>query len=517
MKLNFERAVLLAIVLIVPISTANMFWQYIPLMNKDENVPIEYINKDQSGSGNRAFQTLLLKADSLYAMQNYKDAAAEYVSMIYNVAINSEQKIYANYRLGMCYYYLKDYAKSSESFVAAAEANNNDALAYNNAAISAFMMKDYNKAVTYEKEAMSSLPVVEYYYNLGRIYETMGNYEDAARNYIAVSKGEENITYIDRIDPIRIKNKIVRLFPDKEKRNELSQGIVIALKLKDSREAFLIDDSTMEIKSADFKWQIESQKGSDKLYCNYDKIANDPYNMIEAMLWTVKSGGKTVFTGSKDNFSLKIDPSKKYTIDFKIDYSGGKEKLSSRVIQNRIAEPDIVIKPDPVVKPAQICQYYNYAVYEQVFEKGFKLSTKGLVDRFGTVWGKDDIATEIMEKDSPIDSGTSLYINNTSEDDAGLWANLDTLLKDKNLKGKTVGIRFYARQITENPQLTLQVRVRVDQTYDTHTNYFYLDNRWQQMYTKIKIPQDADGFTISFKVNPGEEIKLDGFIITIIN
>jgi tetratricopeptide (TPR) repeat protein len=251
---------------------------------------------------NISFPASLLKADSLYKNELYREAQSEYLKLTSMPNLNSQQKATVHFKLGICNYRLEQYDLARDSFLKAAEFNTNDPVAYNNAAVCSFYLNELSKAEELQKLAIASLPVIEYQYNLARIYEASGRYMDSAKYYTAVVRGEENITRDDRIDPVRIKNKVMKLLTNLNNVEEISKDLMIALRLKDAREVFIIDDVNMDIKNKNFKWNIAKENGTNKLYCSYDREKSDPYNLIDSLQWTVERNGKAVYTGKKDEF-----------------------------------------------------------------------------------------------------------------------------------------------------------------------------------------------------------------------
>ena len=74
------------------------------------------------------------------------------------------------------------------------------------------------------------------------------------------------------------------------------------------------------------------------------------------------------------------------------------------------------------------------------------MSERGYKDRFNCVWGKDDIITRKSDKDF-IDAQNALYIKNIANRRAGIWADLSTLIKDKEAgMAKPIGFLFYAKK-----------------------------------------------------------------------
>ncbi len=508
-KLNFERSAVFVLVLILLISTANISAQYIALAFQRKNNDTVQVGEVQ----NISFPVMLLRADKLYREGKFEEARQIYLNLSLNTTLSSQQKATASFKLGLSYFKLEQYDKAKDSFATSLTYYPNDPVAYNNAAVSAFNTSNFEMAEEYQLKAIASLPVVEYYYNLGRIYETAGNYDEAVKYFLAVARGEENITREDRIDLVRVKNKVVQLFPDKHLRDELSKDPLIALKLKDTRETLIIADSDMKIKSNEFEWHVDK---NNKLFCTYDKKKLDPYNLISTLQWIVKSDGKEVYKSSKEQFSLKISEEKNYEVILSLVDSESKRKQSSiKIKRNSLVDRVTESQGSQPNDIKQVCKYYEYAVYEQVFKDDFKISTKGFTDRFNVRWGKDNISTEIMHQDF-IDAESSLYIKNDSERDAGIWADFTPLLDTYSLKGKTISIKFYGRKITENAFLKAKASVKIGKTYKNINRNLDLDYKWNRKSMDISIPENAEGLTFSIRVKPGEEVKLDGFIISIV-
>jgi tetratricopeptide (TPR) repeat protein len=407
---------------------------------------------------NISFPASLLRADQLYKQEQYKDAQGEYLKLTSMQNLSPQQKATVYFKLGICNFRLTKYDMARDSFLKSTEFNTNDPVAYNNAAVASFYLNELRNAEELQKKAIAILPVVEYHYNLARIYEASGSYIDSVKYYAAVVRGEDNITREDRIDPVRIKNKVMKLLTDVKNPEEISNDLMIALRLKDAREVFIIEDVGMDIKDKKFKWQIKNENGRNKLLCSYDREKSDPYNLIDSLQWTLKSGGKTVYTGKKDDFSFSLVDGNNYIVYLDIGYSTNKQASSyADVIRSSGIYSNNV---KPITNPSKAkCKYYEFAAYEQVFEKDFRIKRNGYIDRFNTQWGKDNIEAKIMDKDF-IDAQSAIYLKNTSDKNAGIWADLSALINDKQLKGKTIGIKFYARKVTANADLNVNIRVK---------------------------------------------------------
>lgn len=507
-KLNFEKVVILVLVLILLISSTNIYTQFFDLI-----FPEKTINTMQASNvKDMSFPVMLLKADQLYKEGKYEEAQSEYLLLTNITTLSSQQKAVAHFKLGLCNYKLKLYELAYDSFIKSASFNSNDAVAYNNAAVCSYYMEDYESAEGLQKKAILKSPVVEYYYNLARIYETPGKYMDAVKYYIAVNKGEGNITRDERIDPVRIKNKIMKLMSSSNYKEDISKDLMIALKLKDAREVFVIEDADMDIKSDKFKWRVAAVDGTDRLYCSYDREKSDPYNLINSLEWTVRSGGKVIYTSKRDEFNIRVSEDNNYVVSLDITYNGKRHAGGYVSINesNAFAQRKYTNTLD------EKCKYYEYAVYEQVFDSDFRISTRGYTDRFNTEWGKDsNVETEIMDKDF-IDAQRALYIKNSSSKEGGIWADLTALINDKQLKGKTIGVRFYARKITGNANLKVSLRSKAGKQYKNTYRDYELDYKWKKFGFDVSIPENSDGLTISFTTKHGEEVKIDGFIISIV-
>lgn len=511
-KLNFEKTAVFVLILIIAISTANIYSQFFrTFINRREHneVHTDIIK-------NISFPASLLKADQLYRQEMYKDAQSEYFRLTSMKDLSSQQKATVYFKLGICNYKLNEYDLAIDSFLKSAEFYTSDPVAYNNAAVCAFYQKDLERAEELQSKAIAILPVIEYHYNLARIYEASGRYEDSVKYYTAVAKAEENITREDRIDPVRIKNKVMKLMTNINNAEAISKELMIALKLKDPREVFIIEDVNMDIKNKNFKWSVVKKDGRNRLYSSYDRESSDPYNLIEAIEWTVKRGEKTVYTSEKDSFSFSLLEGNDYTVYLDIKYNINKQVSSYADVMKSSGTYSNNVTPKPTPSSSQEkTKYYEYAVYEQVFEKIFNISEQGYVDRFNTVWGKDDIETVVMDKDFR-DASAALLIRNTSNKRAGIWADLSALINDKQLKGRTVGIKFYTRKVTSDADLNINIRTKTGKAYKSMSKKLQLEYKWQQFGFEVAIPSDADGLTMSFKTGSGEEIKIDGFIIYII-
>lgn len=517
-KLNFEKTAIFVLILIVAISTANIYSQFLSTT----------INRRQSNEvhpnliQNLDFPARLLKADQLYRQGVYADAQSEYLKLTNMPDLSTQQKATVYFKLGVTNYRLNEYDLSIDSFLKSAEFNTGDPVAYNNAAVCAFYLNDLKRAEELQTKAIAILPVIEYHYNLARIYESAGRYEDSVKYYNAVVKAEENITREDRIDPVRVKNKVMKLMLNISDPEEISKELMIALKLKDQREVFIIEDADMDLKNKNFKWSIAKENGRSKLTSTYDRKASDPYNLIESIKWVLKNGEKTVYTSSEDTLSYSLADGRDYTLYLDINYGANKQVSSyANVMKGKVTTAtapvtSTAVNPKPVkTTTEEKCKYYEYAVYEQVFERNFGISESSYMDRFDVLWGKDDVVTKLLDDDF-IDAKGSLYIKNTSIRRAGIWADLSSLLNDKRLKDKTIGIKVYAKKITDDAGLHINMKIKTGRSYKNTLKRFELNKKWQQLSAELYIPRNADGLTVSFKTDVDQELKIDGFIIYIV-
>ena len=509
-KLNFEKTAIFVLLLIIIISTANIYSQFFETVFDRR----EYNEVQTDIIKNTSFPAGLLKADQLYKQDLYKEAQAEYFTLTNMQNLSSQQKATVYFKLGVTNYKLNEYDKAIDSFEKSAEYNTNDPVAYNNAAVSAFYKKDLKKAEELQAKAIAILPVIEYHYNLARIYEASESYEDSVKYYTAVVKAEENITKEDRIDPVRIKNKIMKLAMNISNAEAVSKELMMSLKLKDGREVFIIEDADMDIKSKNFKWNIVKEGAINKLHCSYDRKKSDPYNLIDSLKWTVERDGIKAYSSTKDAFTLTVVPGSRYVVYLDIGYDTN--KTSSSYVDVTKGSGMIFNNGKLAKEPSEArTKYYESAIYEQVFETDFRISRSGYIDRFNTEWGKDNVEVTIMDKDF-IDAERSIYIKNTSDKEAGIWADLSELINDKQLKGRTIGIKFWARKITSNAQMIVNIRTKAGKVIKNVPREYDLEYKWKSFGVHVLVPENGDGLTISFATQSGEEVKIDGFIITIV-
>lgn len=504
-KWSFEKAVIFTLILIFLISTTNIYIKFTGMNSDRKNNEASDINPWEESRSIVA----LVNADKLYSQKKYREAIDEYSLRIQETySLNQNQKAYAFFMRGMCQYLLDDYSLAQDSFSSSINYEPNSAVAYNNAAVSAFYAKDYISALEYQKKAVELLPAVEYFYNLGRIYEALGEYRSAVGSFMSVVKGEENITLVD---PVRVHNRMANLMPDLKEREKIAKEVTVSLKLRNYGEVLMIEEADMEVLGTEFKVAVYDSGEGKKLSIKYDREINDPYHLINSLSWRVESGDTVLYRSSRDSFTMGVFENNNYKITLTIKSKGSEEKERKTFIQvtGKGFKEDKGIE---TLKPnEQYSKIYENAAYEQLFDKNFKLTTRGYYDRFNVMWTKDNIYSEIMTVDYR-DSGSSLRLINTLNKDAGIRANLSTLLRDKDLRGKTVSIKFWARKITAEENMTVNVRVgKVSYPFRN----FDLQYKWRQVTMEFKIPRDANNFTFSLSIKPGEEIKLDGFVIVV--
>ncbi len=505
MKLTFEKAALFTLILIIGISTANIYSQFLYMRFPKGGEDTPMVNPWTAGR----LVTATLDADKLYSEGKYQETIDEFAKLLITGSLFADQKAYAYFTMGMCQFNLKEYDKAKDSFTSSILYEPGDAAAYNNAAISAYNADNLEEALQYQKKAVEMLPAVEYYYNLGRIYESMEDYKNAVESFLSVAKGEENVTLVD---PVRVKNRVANLYPDLKKREEIAKGVIVSLKLRDYTNVLMIEDIDMEILDTDFSVAVKDTNQGKRLYVSYDREKNDPYHLINEVSWKVVSGSNVLFSGRYNSFSMEVFENNNYKITLSIKYKGSKVKER----QSNIAVTKVGFKESKsgeTLKPnQQYTKIYEYAVYEQLFDKYFKLTTQGYYDRFNVLWAKDNITSNIMTVDFR-DSGTSLYLENKLDYDGGIRANLTPLLNDKDLRDRTVRVRFWARKITSKENMEVVIRAG-NEIYSF--DKLDLQYKWKQLNMEFYVPKNANNFTFSLKIKPEEQVKIDGFIVMIV-
>jgi tetratricopeptide (TPR) repeat protein len=505
---------MIVFILIILISTSDITFKYIDKYIRGFNKPVS--NNESSTS--LGFSTMLMNADNLYKEGDYAKASGEYLKMILNNTLSPEQKIHAYFRLGICQYNLKNYDLATDSFTKVISFSPTDSVAYNNAAVSAYNAKDMKKAIELQKNALEILPAVEYYYNLARMYEDSEEYGLAANNYLVVTKGEQNITKIERIDPVRVKEKVARLQSKMEDSiNETINSVLIALKLRDARDVFTIVDNEMKLKHGDFDIEVANIKSTKSIVAEFDREDSDPYDLISELLWTVYKDGKVLYKNTKDKININASASGDYEVKLSIRYNGNKEMISTKTVKinETYSTIDIGKKDDIVIKPTVSgdLKFNVFAIYEQLFESSFDISRSGYTDKHSVVWGKDRGVETAHNKNLSVDNASSLIVKNISDKDAGLWINLDSLLKNDDLKGKTIRISFYSRKVTDNADILVSASVKTNDIISTAKGRFSPPFQFEQNSINVYVPQEASGLTVSIKTIANEEFNIDAFAV----
>lgn len=502
--------------MIIFISTTEIRGRYADIIKYKFFNKTSPVSSDIQSGKNYRFPAVMQAADELYKKEDYVGAANGYIALTINSALSTEQRARAHFRLGICQYKLKNYQLAFESFVKSAGFDINNSVIYNNAAVSAYRANDMKNAIEYEIKALKLRPAVEYYYNLARMYEDNEQYDLAVENYLAVATAEQNLTKIDKIDPVRVKEKVARLMSNSQ--NTVADNMVIGLRLNDAaNEVLTINENEMQIKPGDFIVKVENQKGTKNIVAEYDRKKYDPYNLISEIGWTVYKNGRQVYKKVSDKINVSAIESGNYEVKLDIKYGGDKVKTSSKnvrinnnqsTIDKGKSDEIIVSQPDD-----KYTKTYVQALYEQLFESDFNISNKSYTDMYNVVWGMDNGVQTQTNKKLKMDKNSSLVVANSSDKDAGLWINLDSLLKEERIKGKSINISFYARKVTSDADLYISVRVKSNNMIATSTETFSTEFQFEQKSVRVYIPEDATGFTISIKTKPSEEFNIDGFTL----
>ncbi|MDD3439810.1 MAG: hypothetical protein PHI04_10415, partial [Clostridiaceae bacterium] len=161
-KLNFEKTAIFVLILIICISTADIFRQFFS-MSQNNREPYKV---DSNITKNISFPASLLKADQFFKQELYEAAQEEYFKLTNMPSLSPQQKAVVHFKLGVSNYRLEKFDMARDSFLKSAEFNVGDPVAYNNAAVCSFYMNDMEKAEELQNMAIENLPVIEYYYNL---------------------------------------------------------------------------------------------------------------------------------------------------------------------------------------------------------------------------------------------------------------------------------------------------------------------------------------------------------------
>lgn len=516
-KLSFERAILIVLILIVLISTSEAREKFITVHILKNPVSTGEVKPSTSFG----FPSMVAAADNYYKAGDYEGAVKQYLTLTLQNTLSNQQKIHVYFRLGLCQYNLKKYDLAFDNFIKVTILNPNDSLAYNNAAVSAYEAKNLKKAIEMQQKALDTLAAVEYYYNMARMLEDNGEYDLAAKNFLAVAQGEQNISKIQHIDPVRVKEKAARLLPKQESMGyETLENIFIALKINDNRELLLVHENEMQLKKSDFIIRVENNKDFNNIVAEYDREDNDPYSLISSLVWTVYKEGKAIYKDNGEKMSYGVKDSGNYEVKLSIKYSGNKEIIVPKTV--RIKEDSGTIddndkdKVEVIPTESQENRTYVHAIYEQLFESEFKVSSYGYTDKYNVVWGKDGGIETEYNTSLAVDKLTSLVVRNISNREGGLWASFDSLLDTENIKGKTVLVSFYARGISDNVELDISVRVKSNNMIASTNGVLNLPFKFKQKTMDIYIPEDAESFTLSIKASPNKEFNIDAFTIVVL-
>lgn len=512
-KITFGKAVLVVFILIILISTSDITGKYIKVFMKKFDKPL--ISSVPSPS--LGFPAMLIHADDLFKQGNYEDASKEYFTMALNSTLNGEQKAHAYFNLGVCQFYLKKYDSAVDSFNSVNSYSSDDSVAYNNAAVSAFRANDINQAIELQKKALGILPAVEYYYNLARMYEDIEEYELAADNYSIVAKGEQNLTKVEKIDPVRVKDKVARLTSAKPaSTNETVNNVLRIYKLEDNRAIFTVNENEMQIKQGDFIVKVENRKNLKSIIAEYDKKKYDPYNLISELLWTIYKDGRAIYKKSSDNINIRASDTGIYEVRLNIKYNGNKEMSSKKTVTINPSTSTIGNAVQDDVKTTTPLRTntktYEYALYEQLFESDFQVVSTGYTDKYNVVWGKDSIAVGLT-KQSSVDKLSSLSVINTSYKKEGVWVILDSLLQKEADADRNLKISFYAKKSSPNASINMIIRIEANNVISTELKSFPLNSSWEQHSAEVFLPRDVTGFTITLTTSPNEQFDMDRFVI----
>lgn len=518
-KLTFERAVLIVLVLIALISTSSFTIEYVDRYVQQwrnrNNKPATTNYSDKTVG----IPTILTTANNYFREGNYEAAAAAYLPLTMNSALSIEQKIRVYFNLGACQYILGNYESAVDNFNKAGDFSMSDSVPYNNAAVSAYKAKDFGKAIEYQRMALKIRPAVEYYYNMARIYEDNEEYEAAISNYMTVILAEQNITQNEIIDPVRIKEKLAKLQPKgKTIVSSAESNAFQVYKLNNPKDVLLIGEKEMQLKSGDFEVIVNEQKGYKSIAAQYNRKANDPYNLITEVVWRVYKNEKLIMTKKADQIIIDSKDGGNYEVNLNIRYDGYKQVSNSKAVKINSTSTTIDQgkKDDTVVKTVvkEYSKTYQEASYEQLFESGFVISNRGNIDEFDVTWGKDSkVITDIIDGDS-VDRKSSLFIYNSSEKDSGLWINLDSHANNAKLAGKRMRISFYASKMSEVTELSVTVRLKLQNSYVNVPVTLVLPDAWERKDIYFNAPSNMTGLTVSIATRPNQSFKMDGFTIT---
>lgn len=140
----------------------------------------------------------VLRADSLYALERYNEAAEEYEALVDNY----EDYVYGYYQLGSCHMQNDDEDLAIEAFEKVIELEPDHNFVYNDIKDiykskyrSSKDIEDYTKAVEYALKQVELVPDVYYYNELGLLYLTGYDLEKAVEAFEEALKYKEDDMY----------------------------------------------------------------------------------------------------------------------------------------------------------------------------------------------------------------------------------------------------------------------------------------------------------------------------------
>lgn len=140
----------------------------------------------------------VLRADSLYALERYNEAAEEYEALVSNY----EDYVYGYYQLGNCHMRNDDEDLAIEAFEKVIELEPDHNFVYDDIKDiykskyrSSKAIEDYNKAVEYALKQVELVPDVYYYNELGLLYLTGYDLEKAVEAFEEALKYKEDDMY----------------------------------------------------------------------------------------------------------------------------------------------------------------------------------------------------------------------------------------------------------------------------------------------------------------------------------
>lgn len=157
----------------------------------------------------------------------------------------------------------------------------------------------------------------------------------------------------------------------------------------------------------------------------------------------------------------------------------------------------------------QIVKHYYESLYEQVFDEGFSITEKGCSDAYDVRWSKGELHTELIDEDY-IDSESALAVRNESGENQQLVISFDDFLRDEKLSGQGMRFGFYARKVSG--ESFLDIEVQVGSTVKEYNEN--LENKWS-CYNDIlvDIAEGEKKMKMIIDVKPGQQFKLDELVL----